>query len=129
MMLNQYLNLNLFLRKLMKHRVECNIYYLICNVYFLQVVSWIIIINVIFILFIHTEDSFLNLVKSYQIWILITLFQLILHQTEFHFVSNQWKKCNNNPELVSSDKIYLGVLCIIRIIRLINLTMYMNRNS
>ena len=37
----------------------------------------------------HTENQFLNLVKSNQSWILITLFWFILYQTDFHLEPNQ----------------------------------------
>ena len=40
----------------------------------------------------HTEKSFLNLVKSNQIWILITLIQLITAQTEHCLELNQSEK-------------------------------------
>ena len=39
---------------------------------------------------------FMNLVKSNQISIINTLFQLIWHQTEFSMVLNQLEKCNYN---------------------------------
>ena len=38
---------------------------------------------------VHTDKYFLNLVKSNQIWIIITLFQLIWNQMKFRWVPNQ----------------------------------------
>ena len=49
---------------------------------------------------IHTEKSFLNLVKSNQICIVITLFRLVWDQADLHLVSIQSEKCNYNPNLV-----------------------------
>ena len=37
----------------------------------------------------HTDKSFLNLIKSNQIWTLTTLFKLIWYQNWFCFVPNQ----------------------------------------
>ena len=41
----------------------------------------------------NTEKSFMNLVKLYQIWIAITFFRWILHQTKFCLVPNRPEKC------------------------------------
>ena len=48
----------------------------------------------------HTGRSFLNLVKSNEIWIVITLFQWIKRQTEFNLVLNLSETCNYNLNLV-----------------------------
>ena len=58
----------------------------------------IVLVRFIFVLFFETENYFLNFVKSNQIWIVITLFQLIWHQTEFRSVSNQSEKSNYNTK-------------------------------
>ena len=44
----------------------------------------------------HSEKYFLNILKSNQIWIVFTPFQLIWHQAEFRLVPNQSEngKCN-----------------------------------
>ena len=41
---------------------------------------------------VRKQINFRNLVKSNQIWIVITLFRLIWHQTEFRWVTNQSEK-------------------------------------
>jgi len=41
----------------------------------------------------HTEKSFLNILESSQIWIIITLFMFIWYRTEFHLVSNELEMC------------------------------------
>ena len=41
-----------------------------------------------------------NLFNLYQIWIVITLLRLILHQTEFRLEPDESEKCNYNPNLV-----------------------------
>ena len=51
------------------------------------------------------EKSFLNFIKSNQICIAISLFRLILHQTEFQLVPYQLRKCYYNLNLVSFNKI------------------------
>ena len=54
----------------------------------------------------HTEKSFLNLVELNYIWILISLFRLIHHQTDFRLELNQQlKSVNNNRNLVKSKQI------------------------
>ena len=53
----------------------------------------------------RTEKYFWNLVIPNQIWKVITLFWLILHQTEFRLVSNQSEKCINNPNMVPINQI------------------------
>ena len=40
----------------------------------------------------YTDKSILNLNKLNQIWIVITLLQLIIHQTEFRLVPNLLEK-------------------------------------
>ena len=44
---------------------------------------------------IYTKKFILNLVKSNQIWIVITIFWLIWHQTEFRLIANNSEKCNS----------------------------------
>ena len=44
----------------------------------------------------QTENYFLNLVKSNQIWTVITLFRLFRHQTELDLTPNQLEKRNYN---------------------------------
>jgi len=46
------------------------------------------------------DESFLNLARLIQIWILITLLRLVLQQTEFSLVPNQSEKCNYNLNFV-----------------------------
>ena len=48
------------------------------------------------------DKSFLNLVKSNQIWIVITLIRLICHRTEMeiHLVPHQSEKCEYNSNLI-----------------------------
>lgn len=43
-------------------------------------------------------------VKSNRIWIVITLFQMIRHQTEFWLVLNILRKCNQNQNLIQCNK-------------------------
>ena len=61
-----------------------------------------------------TEKSLLNLAETNQIWIVITVFQLIcVHQTEFDLVPNQSEKCNYNHDLVANesyDSVYNNLL-------------------
>ena len=45
------------------------------------------------------REIFLILVKSNQLWIVITQFRSIYHQTEIRFVLNQLEKCNYCPIL------------------------------
>ena len=54
---------------------------------------WGILNSERFIIFNIVDKSFLHFVKSHQIWILITLFRLIWHQTEFRLVLNESEKC------------------------------------
>ena len=54
----------------------------------------------------HREKSISNLAKLNQIWIIFTIFRLILHQIGFSFIAvNQSEKCNNNQILVKFNKI------------------------
>ena len=54
----------------------------------------------------HTQRCLsLNLAKSKQNFIVITLFRMILHQTKFCLVQNQTEKCNYNASLVCFSKI------------------------
>ena len=70
---------------------------------------------------VHIEQSFLNLVKSNQIWIVIWLFILIWHQTEFRLVCQIYrKKCNYNSNLVWFSMIQKSFICVHILIR----TMY-----
>ena len=46
------------------------------------------------------REAILNLVNSNQICVIITLFQLIWHQTEFRSEQNQSKNCNYNPNVL-----------------------------
>ena len=55
----------------------------------------------------------MNLIKSYQIWIVVTLFRLIWHQTKFPFVSNQSERYNSNPSLVRMDKVQIRFLSVL----------------
>ena len=49
----------------------------------------------------HTEKSDLNIIKSNQTWIVITLFRLIWNQTKFHSVhqTKQKKSAIYNPNM------------------------------
>ena len=53
----------------------------------------------------HANKYLPNLGKSNQIWIVITHFRLIMHQTEFGLLSYQSENCNCNPNLVWFNKI------------------------
>ena len=60
----------------------------------------------------NTEKYFQNLVNPIQIWIVITVSQLIWHQREFRLVPNHSENSNYNPNLVlinKIQKIFLGV--------------------
>ena len=54
----------------------------------------------------------LNLVKLNYILIVVTLFRLIWHQTEFRLVTNQLEKCNNDQNFVTFNKIQKRDLCV-----------------
>jgi len=60
----------------------------------------------------HTEKSFWYLFKLNQIWIVITLFRFIWHQTKIRLVQNQSKKCNYNPNYVKFNEISKRFLCV-----------------
>ena len=67
------------------------------------------------IAFLHTEKSFLNLLNQDQIWIVITLFQLNWHQTEFYLVPFHSEKGFYNQNLVlinQIQKIFLNPIII-----------------
>ena len=48
----------------------------------------------------HTHNSVFYLVKSNQIWFVITLFRLTWHQMKLFFVANQSENCNCNLNLI-----------------------------
>ena len=54
----------------------------------------------------------MNLVKSKQIWIVITYYQTIWIHTEFSYVLNRSEKCNYNTNLVQFNKIEKGFHCV-----------------
>ena len=62
--------------------------------------------------FIRADKPFLNLAKLNQLWIVVTLFRLIWHQTKFRLVANQLGKWNLNPTMVWFSKIDNGLLCV-----------------
>ena len=74
----------------------------------------------------HTK-SILDLVNSNQIYIVITIFRMILHQAEFSLVLNQSEKCNYNPNFVWFNKIRkkwcvcAGSIRLMRIVKLVHL--------
>ena len=59
--------------------------------------SW----SCLFLMSIDTDKSILDHVKPNQIWILITLFRLIWHKTEFYLLPDQLKKCEQNQNLIN----------------------------
>ena len=67
--------------------MDCNLRFLMVDINFPILCLWQS----------FTEESFLILVKSNQIWIIITLFRLIWHQIYFRLGQNQSKNCNYNP--------------------------------
>ena len=52
-------------------------------------------------------NCFILLVKLNQIWIRITLFRLIWHQTKFRLMLNQSHKLNYNQNSVKFDKVQI----------------------
>ena len=60
----------------------------------------------------NTEFFFQNLVNPYKIWIVITIFKYIEHQTEFHLVLNLSQNGNYNQNLVWINKIPKTFLCV-----------------
>ena len=55
---------------------------------------------------VNTDTYYLNLVKSNQTWIVITLYRLIQHRMEFCLALNQSEKCNYSPNLVYINQIW-----------------------
>ena len=53
----------------------------------------------------------MNFVKLSKIWIVITFFRLIYHQTEFRSVKNQKEKCNYNTNLIQNKSETDSSLC------------------
>ena len=54
----------------------------------------------IYALTVHTEKSFLSLVKSNIIWTVVTVFRLIWRKSEFRLVPKSSEKCNYSANLV-----------------------------
>ena len=62
--------------------------------------------------YLHARKWSLNLGKSNQIWIGITVFRFVLHQKKFSLEPNLSKKCNYNPNLVLFNRIKNQFPCV-----------------